>query len=96
MVIGMRYHSNIFAAKMKVPFVAIAYEEKMRGFMVESGLSEYMITIDELDIENLLAKYRLLADNYMDVKNMLVNKNVLWKEKSGKTMDMLDTFMKEV
>lgn len=33
MVIGMRYHSNIFSAKMGTPFVSISYEQKMQGFM---------------------------------------------------------------
>lgn len=32
-VIGMRYHSNIFSAKMGTPFISISYEQKMQGFM---------------------------------------------------------------
>ena len=47
-VVGMRYHSNIFSAKMGIPFVSVSYEQKMKGFMQSIGLSEYCIDLNEL------------------------------------------------
>ena len=44
-VIGMRYHSIIFAAKLKVPPIAITYEHKAEGFMQALQLEQLAIPI---------------------------------------------------
>ena len=57
-VIGMRYHSNIFSAKMGTPFISISYEQKMKGFMEKMNLAEYCIDLKNLSkdtIENRLS-----------------------------------------
>ena len=47
--LATRYHSQIFAAKMGVPSVCIAYEHKARGFMRLLGLEEYVLDIETVD-----------------------------------------------
>ena len=61
MVIGMRYHSNIFSAKMGTPFISISYEQKMQGFMKKIGLEKYCIVINELNYERLKSKMELVV-----------------------------------
>lgn len=66
----MRYHSNIFSAKQLTPFISITYEQKMLGFMKESGLEEYCIDVNELNADILWKKLIILLRTMM---NMWVN-----------------------
>lgn len=59
-VVGMRYHSNIFSAKMGIPFVSISYEQKMKGFMQSIQLSDYCIDLDDLSESTLVSKFHQL------------------------------------
>lgn len=70
-VVGMRYHSNIFSAKMKTPFVSISYEQKMQGFMEMNGLSEYMIKIEDLNPDRLQKCFDMLETSYDSYKKKL-------------------------
>lgn len=65
-VVGMRYHSNIFSAKMGTPFVSVSYEQKMKGFMQSIGLDDYCIDLKDLS-ENLLTdKFQKLEFEHED------------------------------
>lgn len=86
-VIGMRYHSNIFSAKMGTPFVSVAYEQKMSGFMEISGLSDYCIPIKDLSAKALIDKFEKLENNYSAYKNILAQKKEEWVKKSHLTTD---------
>ncbi len=86
-VIGMRYHSNIFSAKMGTPFISISYEQKMAGFMAVSGLEEYCINVDELSEERLIEKFELLERNYESYKNALKDKKQEWVSRSHETTE---------
>lgn len=88
-VVGMRYHSNIFSAKMGTPFVSISYEQKMRGFMEKAGLSDYCIDINELDVFKLRDSFQRLLFNYEPVKMKLQMMHTNWRNESQKTTEML-------
>lgn len=88
-VIGMRYHSNIFSAKMSTPFVSISYEQKMRGFMQITGLNEFCIDVKELSYESLDKKYLKLVSSYENYKKKLDELHPWMKEESQKTTKML-------
>ena len=88
-VIGMRYHSNIFSAKMKTPFISIAYEHKMEGFMEKAKLSQYCININDFTYKNLDEKFILMESNYNKYKNFLIQENNLLVNESKRTMERL-------
>ena len=88
-VIGMRYHSNIFSAKMGTPFISVSYEQKMVGFMEKAELMKYCININELSSEVLNEKFDLLLSSYDDYKSELAKKRVQFKEQSHKTTDLV-------
>lgn len=46
LIIGMRLHSLIFAAIQSVPFVAINYDIKIRGFMKDFRVLRYLVEVD--------------------------------------------------
>lgn len=88
-LIGMRYHSNIFAAKMGTPFVAVAYEEKMSGFMELAGLTDWAIPLEMLTFAQLEEKVHALDANYEEFRRILVDRGTLWQMKACKAVELL-------
>lgn len=86
-VVGMRYHSNIFSAKMSTPFVSISYEQKMKGFMQAIGLSEYCIDLDALSLERLNEKFSFVEKNYDVYKMKLEQLHSKMKAESYRTTE---------
>ena len=86
-VIEMRYHSNIFAAKMGTPFISISYEQKMAGFMQSAGLEQYCIAIDTLSKEKVMDCFEKLNREYDVYKKELQSKNIMWQRKAHETTD---------
>lgn len=74
-VVGMRYHSNIFSAKVGTPFVSISYEQKMTGFMEKIGLADYCIPVDSLSDRNLRDKVEKMISDYDRYRKILVEKH---------------------
>ena len=88
-VIGMRYHSNIFAAKMGTPFIAIVYEEKMMGFIEMAHLEEYAISLGDISFDKLDEKFFILEQDYNFIMNNLQKKHHIWKECAFRTIELL-------
>ncbi|WP_440947237.1 polysaccharide pyruvyl transferase family protein [Methanosarcina sp. T3] len=87
-VIGMRYHSNIFAAKGNVPFISIYYEHKMKGFMQNLGLDNLMIDVKEITSDKIKDKFVYLEQNHNDVKKYLTDQMPELKNRSRKTTEL--------
>ena len=85
----MRYHSNIFAAKVGIPFVAIEYEEKMTGFIEMIGFKEMGIPIINLSKNSLLFTFSNLENNYMNYKKKLKERSINLKNIANKTINLL-------
>lgn len=81
-IVGMRYHSNIFSAKVGTPFVSVSYEQKMKGFMQSINLSQYCLDLDKLNINNLNSQFDLLIKNYDEYSNKLSKLHSEMKKKS--------------
>lgn len=88
-VVGMRYHSNIFSAKMGTPFVSVSYEQKMQGFMKKAGLLEYCLPIRELSANSLCDKFESMMGGYDEYKNILTIKKDEFKKESSKTTELI-------
>lgn len=88
-VIGMRYHSNIFAAKMGVPFIPIVYEEKMRGFVEYAGWENLAIALENLSVEELCRQYEYMETNYTDLCKIVWNERTKWKKQAQRTLNDL-------
>ncbi len=80
-VIGMRYHSLIFAAKMRVPPIGITYEHKASAFMDSLSLQDLCMDIKEF-LYNPTAILRLY-------KEVLVNHGY-YVEKLNRRMPELE------
>ena len=89
-VVGMRYHSNIFSAKMGIPFVSISYEQKMKGFMKKIELLDYCIDINELTGETLIDRFNALENNQIELRRFLCNKASELRLLSYKTIEIIE------
>lgn len=95
-VVGMRYHSNIFSAKMGTPFVSVAYEQKMKGFMKKIQQEKYCIDISDLSFELLKDKFEILVKNYDDYKNLLMEQREYRRLESYKTTELVTKLIAEL
>lgn len=57
--VGMRYHSLVFAYKMKVPFIGIAYAEKTDSFLKSIGKKS--INVYNLNFNKLKQEFKKLS-----------------------------------
>lgn len=88
-VVGMRYHSNIFSAKMGTPFISIAYEQKMHGFMEKAELSEYCISVNELSYKKLIDYFEKIENNYDKYKTSLMSSREKFQKASYHTTELV-------
>lgn len=96
MIFGMRYHSNVFSAKMGTPFVSISYEQKMKGFMELIELTDLCLDIKDLTYDKLIEKYNLLVNNYDYYKTYLSEKKLWLRDQSYVTTDKVIDFIENM
>ena len=94
MVVGMRYHSNIFSAKMGVPFLPIIYEEKMESFIKEAGLERYAINVDNISTDMLCRQFTLILQEYDVYKEKLKINKKIWEARAQITKESVREFLK--
>lgn len=92
-IVGMRYHSNIFAAKTGVPFIAVSYEDKMKSFMETWGYQDYMVEIDGFHADILKEKFAMLEKTYQAYKFDLEKNRKVWRALARKTVDEIERYM---
>ena len=69
--IGTRMHSNIFAILAKTPVVAIQYEFKTSELMKLFELDDYVINMDNIEIEHLKKKVNKALTNLEQLKDQI-------------------------
>ena len=86
-VVGMRYHSNIFSAKMGTPFISVAYEHKMTGFMEKIHREDYCIPVKDLSADILQHKFALLEEHYDQYKCQLTEEGPIRQKEAYQTTE---------
>lgn len=71
LVIGTRMHSNIFALSNGTPVVAIGYLHKTEGIMSMLNLASFVIDIQHLTADTLLAKIELAWRNRDELRQRI-------------------------
>jgi colanic acid/amylovoran biosynthesis protein len=94
-VVGMRYHSNIFAAKMGTPFIAIPYEEKMQGFLELADLMEYALALNDFSTDRLRSKFEMLEAGHDSVTVKLATQRNEWRSRARKTLEILEATVRQ-
>lgn len=58
LLIGMRFHSIVLALKLKTPFIAIAYQDKVTNLCRDRGMMDYCLPLADLNDNNLEALFK--------------------------------------
>ena len=74
---------------MGTPFISIAYEQKMIGFMKKAGLEQYCVKISELVTDIIYDKLSMLINNYEEYKETLMIKKEEFALEAHKTTDLV-------
>jgi colanic acid/amylovoran biosynthesis protein len=94
--IGMRYRSNIFAAKQRIPFISIYYEHKMKGFMDKLGLTELTINVEDISSKEVINKFNYIEENHEVILTHLNNNIPILIEESQKTTSFVLNSLKSL
>jgi len=70
-IVGMRYHSIVFALQSGLPFLSLAYWPKCSRFCAEAGLNDCVVDLS--DIEALEAKILMLKENYEELRQKILD-----------------------
>ena len=91
-VVGVRYHGNIFAAKMGTPFIPISYEEKMTGYLDSSGYSDFSILLEDISFDRIRKKFAELEVQHDDLQTRLINDRESWRKAAFSTIELFRSF----
>ena len=89
-LIGLRYHSNIFAANVGTPFVAVSYEHKMDGFLKHTLMENYSLKIENLNSKSILEKFKLVQQDYDLIKSYLMEMHSTWQVNARNVMNFAE------
>lgn len=106
LVVGMRYHSLVFASNLLIPFIPLSYSSKIEELLYDIDLEilstkicinedKYFCKIIELNQDEVLDKYQYVMQNYKDVKEKLAVALPKQKEKAEKHIKTLEKYIKE-
>jgi len=81
-IIGMRFHSIVFATMMNKPFIAIDYDPKVRYFVYSLGIPELLINLDQLTIKMIDNKLKYISANQKMIQSILYEKKEQFSKKA--------------
>lgn len=70
-LVGMRYHSIIFATQCGIPFISLSYQPKTEKFCSDIGLK--MLSVDIFNLKELESKINYIKDNYEEIRKYLIS-----------------------
>jgi len=94
-VIGMRFHSCVFAAIGHVPFIALNYDYKVETFAREMGMAEFILEPADLDAGQVLQKLKLLLAKREELSCTIRDKLSAMTLKEKINRSLMRNFMEE-
>lgn len=71
LLVGMRFHSVIFALTSSVPSIAIQYHYKAGGIMRDLGLDEWVVDLADSNVATLIERFDRLVEHRQDYLDQL-------------------------
>lgn len=95
LIIGMRFHSILFATMSNKPFIAISYDPKVRHYVDSLGIPELIINLDQLTVKNVDNKLKYIEANKKMIQSRLDMKKVQFEKEALSNIQSFYRFMKE-
>ena len=70
-LVGMRYHSIVFAVQCGVPFISLSYQPKSKKFCSDIDLN--MLSVDIFNLNELEDTIYYIKDNYHEIRNHIIS-----------------------
>lgn len=70
-LIGMRLHAIIFATQLGIPFIALNYASKVRNYVEDLDLAEFIVEI--YNYKNIGKKIKEIKKNHADISMILLS-----------------------
>ena len=96
LIIGMRYHSIVFATMVNKPFIAIGYDPKVRYFVNSLGIPELLINLNQLTVKIIDDKLKYIRANQKIIQSILDEKNEQFKKKAFSNNRQFFQFLKKM
>lgn len=85
-LLGMRFHSIVFAVQTGIPFLSLSYQPKNENFCKDIGLSAFSVNIFQWQQE-LDGKLSLLRDNYATIRERLLDHRQMYIAKAKQVIN---------
>ena len=95
LVIGMRFHSILFATMNNKPFIAIDYDPKVKNFVSSLGLSELLLNPNQFTIKNIDNKLEYINRNEEKITAVLQTSTKQYKDRADAGIKELKSFIRE-
>lgn len=69
-LIGMRYHSIVFAAQCGIPFISLSYQPKNDTFCSDLGMD--VLNLDIYNIKEIEEKMEYIKNHHNEIRNYLI------------------------
>lgn len=93
LVLGMRLHTLIYAAKNNVPAIALDYDPKVNA-VVESLEHNFVMKVENIDTEKLISFADDIMKNYDELRQGLCEKSSRYKALAEKNTEMAIDLLK--
>lgn len=85
--IGMRLHSCIISMSLGIPFIAIAYDEKVKAFCEEISWKYF---VENFDFDKILSYIKELEGNFFEYRKLLISRREFLREKIRRDMEYFE------
>jgi polysaccharide pyruvyl transferase WcaK-like protein len=73
--VGTRYHNVLSALRLSKPTISIGYSSKHDALMAQAGMPEYSVSLQDLDITQLVARFTDLETEAPKCRRALLRRN---------------------
>jgi polysaccharide pyruvyl transferase CsaB len=94
--IAQRFHAAIFSFSQAVPFVALPYDPKVKGFLNDNALTDYMVEMDQDIKKRLVQAFVTMTENSVAYHNFLGKRSEVLKASAQKIFIHLDKLIADV
>lgn len=90
LAVGMRLHFLLFAARAGVPVLALAYDPKVGAAMDRLGMSRFVLRLDDVRVDRLLAAYQELVARHDEISRSLRQAAVELAPLAAASLELVD------